>query len=234
MAKIERQCPFKWETALCWALNAKNCFISVHGYSPYQIVFGKNPNLPSNVVNSPPALEKETYSDVMREHLIGLHEARKAFIAAESSEKIRRALKKQVRPKDEQFSMGDKVYFLRDNKWEGPGVVMGQDNVVVFVRHGGTYVRVHTSRLLRERESSSLDTECQTNILPDQPYPDQKANDEISETITTEVEANESETDSDDEPNLNQNDHSPALPEANTDINRTDAIKLVKNSEIEF
>ncbi|VDI46237.1 Hypothetical predicted protein [Mytilus galloprovincialis] len=37
-------------------------------------------------------------SKTMGKHLVGLHEARKAFVASESSEKIRRALRKQVRP----------------------------------------------------------------------------------------------------------------------------------------
>ena len=33
-------------------------------------------------------------------------------------------------------------------EWEGPGVVIGQDGVMIFVRHGGTYVRIHRSRLI--------------------------------------------------------------------------------------
>jgi hypothetical protein len=41
------------------------------------------------------------------------------------------------------------VYYKRpDSKeWKGPGVVIGQDGVVVFVRHGGLCVRVHQCRL---------------------------------------------------------------------------------------
>ncbi|VDI13884.1 Hypothetical predicted protein [Mytilus galloprovincialis] len=89
-------------------------------------------------------------SKTMGKHLVGLHEARKAFVASESSEKIRRALRKQVRPSGEKFRNGDKVYFLRDNQWKGPGTVIGQDNVVVFIRYGGTYVRVHECRILRD------------------------------------------------------------------------------------
>lgn len=44
---------------------------------------------------------------------------------------------------------GKKVYYKRVdcNEWKGPGVVIGQYSVVIFVRHGGTYVRVHQSRL---------------------------------------------------------------------------------------
>ncbi|VDI55042.1 integrin-linked kinase-associated serine/threonine phosphatase 2C [Mytilus galloprovincialis] len=110
--KIRESSNLSWETAISWAVNAKNSLVNVYGYSPYQIVFGRNPNLPSTLVNKPPALEGETMS--------------------------------------EKFRNGDKVYFLRDNQWKGPGTVIGQDNVVVFIRYGGTYVRVHECRILRD------------------------------------------------------------------------------------
>ncbi|CAG2237353.1 unnamed protein product [Mytilus edulis] len=129
--KIRESSNLSWETAISWAVNAKNSLVNVYWYSPYQIVFGRNPNLPSTLVNKPPALEGET-------------------MTSESSEKIRRALRKQVRPSGEKFRNGDKVYFLRDNQWKGPGTVIGQDNVVVFIRYGGTYVRVHECRILRD------------------------------------------------------------------------------------
>ena len=119
LMKMKEDTDLSWETAITWAVNAKNCLLSVHGFSPYQIVYGRNPNLPSNIVNKPPALEGETMCRFMGKHLTGIHASRKAFIASESSEKIRRALRKQIRPSGEKFNNGDKVYFLRDNKWKG-------------------------------------------------------------------------------------------------------------------
>ena len=154
LIKMRENSDLSWETAICWAVNAKNSLLSVHGFSPYQIVYGRNPNLPSNIVNKAPALEGETISKIMGKHLTGLHEARKQFISSESREKVRRALRKNIRPSGENFKNGDKVYFLRENKWKGPGWVIGQDNVVVFVRYGGTYVRVHESRLKRDIDTS--------------------------------------------------------------------------------
>ena len=65
--------------------------------------------------------------------------------------------------------MGDMVYYKQvdSTEWKGPGVVIGQDRVVTFVRHGGTYVHVHQSRLLkvfmlRERENRLMGTENAT------------------------------------------------------------------------
>ncbi|CAG2191494.1 unnamed protein product [Mytilus edulis] len=158
--KMRESSNLSWETSVSWAVHAKNSLLNVYGYSPYQIVFGRNPNMPSSIVNKPPALEGTTISNVMGKHLVGLHEARKAFIAAESSEKVRRALRKQIRPSGEKFKNGDKVFFLRDNQWKGPGWVIGQDNVVVFVRYGGTYVRVHESRIKRD-----IDVERKQKII---------------------------------------------------------------------
>uniref|UniRef100_A0A669CZI7 Reverse transcriptase domain-containing protein n=1 Tax=Oreochromis niloticus TaxID=8128 RepID=A0A669CZI7_ORENI len=128
---------------------AKNSMLNVHGYSPHQLVFGQNPNLTSVLMDKPPALEGTTVSARVAEHISALHASRKAFTEAECSERIRRALCKQLKPTDDKYEAGDKVYYKRVDctEWKGPGVVIGQDGTVVFVRHGGTLVRVHQSRL---------------------------------------------------------------------------------------
>lgn len=145
-----------WDTALDWALMAKNTMQNVHGYSPHQLVFGQNPNLPSVLTDKPPALEGTTKSEWVAKHISALHTARKAFTEAECSERIRRALRKQLRNTDERYEMGDKVYYKRVDcpEWKGPGVVIGQDGAVVFVRHGSTCVRVHYLRLMKIRNES--------------------------------------------------------------------------------
>ena len=114
----------------------------------YQLVFGQNPNLPSILTDKPPALETSLNTWVAQ-HITTLHASRRAFTEAECSERIRRALRKQLRPNDDRYETGDRVYYKRVdcNELKGPGVVIGQDGVVIFVRHGGTYIRVHQSRL---------------------------------------------------------------------------------------
>ena len=92
----------------------------------------------------------------MKRRLTGLQEARKAYLAAESSERIQRALRKLIKPKGEEFKQGEKVFILRDGEWKGPDWIIGKDNVVVIVRYGGTYLHVHESRLLRTLESKAM------------------------------------------------------------------------------
>ena len=84
-----------WETALAWALSAKNSLINVKGFSPHQIVFGKNIKIPSIYVDQPSA-DLPEYEIVIR-HVNALHTTRQAFIATESSHKLKLALRKQTR-----------------------------------------------------------------------------------------------------------------------------------------
>ena len=142
-------------------MNAKNCLVNVHGFSPYQIVYGRNPYSPSNI-NKPSALEDKTIGEVMKRHFTNLQEAQKSYLAAEPSERIQRVFRKQIRPKEE--FQDEKVFFLMDVEWKGPGWIIGKDNVVVIVRYGGIYVHVHESRLLRALKSKALYNNKTDNI----------------------------------------------------------------------
>ena len=91
------------QVALSWAVNSKNCLQMVSGYSPYQLVFGRNPRLPNVMDDSLPALEGTTISETLATHLNAMHASRKAFMQTESSGKIRKALRHQVRPVGNKF-----------------------------------------------------------------------------------------------------------------------------------
>ena len=80
-----------------------------------------------------------------------MHAARKCFIQAESSDRIRRALSHNVRTyADVTYCSGDIVYYRRKNfkGWKGPGTVIGQDGQLVAVRHQAEIYRVHPHQLL--------------------------------------------------------------------------------------
>lgn len=112
LLKVKRDNECDWKTALDSALMAKNYMHNVHGYSPYQLVFGQNPNLPSVLTDRPPVLETEV-STWIAQHTATLHAMRQAFTVAECSERIRRAIRKQLRSIDDKYEMGDKVYYKR-------------------------------------------------------------------------------------------------------------------------
>ena len=49
-----------WETALAWSVCAKNSLINSKGFSPYQLVCGRNVNLQTVLSDKLPALEGQT------------------------------------------------------------------------------------------------------------------------------------------------------------------------------
>ena len=93
LEKMKEQCPkTPEEILLCWANMAKNSLQMCYEFCSYQLVFGQNPNLPNIMTNKLPALEGTSSSEMLVQHLNSLHAARKAFIASEADERVRRAL----------------------------------------------------------------------------------------------------------------------------------------------
>lgn len=140
---------------------------NVHGYSPYKLVLGQNPNLPSVITNKPPALWGTTKIEWVAEDISALHASRKAFTEAECSERIRKTLRKQLHHTDEKYETGDKMYYKRVDcpEWKGPGVVIGQDGAVVSVRRGGTRIQVHYLRLRKLNNTENVDQRVKRNDL---------------------------------------------------------------------
>ncbi|XP_077974464.1 uncharacterized protein LOC144430404 [Styela clava] len=98
------------ETALAWAVSAKNSLVNNNGFSPNQLVFGRNPTLPSVTHDDPPALEGESISLTVANNIFAMQAARKAVIESESSEKIRRALRTQTRQTRDEFFTGEEDF----------------------------------------------------------------------------------------------------------------------------
>ena len=146
------------QTLLGWANMARNSLQMWNGYRSHQLVFGQNPSVPGIMTDKLPALEGTTTSEVFAKHLNALHEARKAYIQTEANERIRRALRTKVRAAEQIYDHGDVVYYKRDGKdrWLGPATVVFQDGKVVFVRHGGIFVRVSPNRLIKGDKMKSL------------------------------------------------------------------------------
>ena len=142
------------EVAVAWAVSAKNSLSNVNGYSPNQLVFGRNPNFPCVLTDKLPALNSHCSSKVLRDNLNALHAAREAFVKNEASEKLRIALRKKTRNcTSKNFVNGDSVYYKKNADtlaWRGPAKVIGIDGACVVVRHGATITTVPPCRLRLE------------------------------------------------------------------------------------
>ena len=96
-----------------------------------------------------------------------MHTARTKFIEAESSERIRRALRKKVRSyADVKYESGDKVFYKRKGMkgWRGPANVLGYDGTVVLVRHGTAYYRCHPCHLLKVSQAKKITQKSRKDI----------------------------------------------------------------------
>ena len=165
VSKIMEDVECTVEVALCWAVNAKNSLQNIHGFSPYQMVMGKNPILPSSLTNKLPALEGISSSQLVADNLNALHKARQEYIKLESSEKIRRALRTQTRTHNNvRYISGEDVFYKRedDKRWRGPGRVIGQDGSKVLIKIPTGIISVHSCRVMltSASENQNIDNEA--------------------------------------------------------------------------
>ena len=84
-------------TALAWAVSSRNSLHNYMGFSPNQLVFGRNPVFPSVLDESPTVIEMKCHTKVVADNINAMFSARKEFLKNESSEKIRRALLHNIR-----------------------------------------------------------------------------------------------------------------------------------------
>ena len=108
-------------------MDFKNSLTNVCGFSPNQLVFGKNSNFPNVCDDLLLASENKT-SEIVAENLDALHQARQNYIKSKSSSTIKQVLKHQVRIySDVTYNTGYLVYYKqKDNlNWKGPASVTG-------------------------------------------------------------------------------------------------------------
>ena len=162
MAKTKEDAKCDDEMALACACCAKNALSNNNGYSANQRVFGRNINLPSVLTDALPALEPTQTSEMVRRNLEAIHSAREHCIKAESSERIRRALRHKLRSYgDHRFENGEKVFYKRKGYkgWKGPATVIGEEGKIVLIRHGSAYYRCHPCHLMKVLKREGQDNE---------------------------------------------------------------------------
>ena len=159
--------------ALKAATFAKNALINVSGFSPSQLVFGKQPQLPSVMSNQLPAQECLSSVKIYTDRVNAIFTARKIFSEIENSNRLNRALKAKIIPKMEHYETGDEVFYRRkdDHIWQGPGKVIGFDGKTIIIKHGRFTYSVSQSHLIKTRSGldapkdlSATDKECNENL----------------------------------------------------------------------
>ena len=139
------------EIACSWAASAKNSLTNQSGFSPHQLVFGKNPQMPT-------WLDRNSYQEsmceeeIIEENMIARQAARDSFIKLENDGRISRVLKHRGHVQDtSNYVAGDSVYYKReDNRsWFGIAQVVGHVDNQIIIKHGGALIRIHPSKVKR-------------------------------------------------------------------------------------
>ena len=125
---------------------AKNQLIKTSGFSPCQHVFGASPTVPEDLLNGPHADHPgdEPIVDDKHAREVALRTAaRAAYFHVQTDERVRRALAGRARVEARTPEIGERVFYYRKTKnnkkgvWVGPGTVIGQEGVNVWVTRGG-------------------------------------------------------------------------------------------------
>ncbi len=182
------------EVALAWAITAVNSMSNVRGFSPYQLVFGRQIKLPNILDDPPPTWEEPTKSKSLLETLDALHKTRTEYTRAERCERIRKALKAKIRIADTIYENGDIVYFKKEGEdsWRGPAKVVFQDSKVIFIRIGSIYYRVSANRLIKAGDELAKDIRKRENdeAITDNEVENDKDNETREERSTDNIEYN--------------------------------------------
>ena len=166
--------------ALTWALMAKNTLQNISGFSPFQIVFGQNPVLPSVYAAGPSGLEEAVMAKSVAKNINAMHLAREAYIAGESDKVLKAALKDRIYTRGNNIKIGNWIYFKNNGRWQGPVKVAGKDGKSLYVVRGGKFLTVNTDHAdvanfegeLKEtsqiQENKSKDLNETTNTIAEQ------------------------------------------------------------------
>ena len=130
------------------ASHCKNELIQTYGMTPAQFVFGRNPQVPSNLLDEPLNIVPATaalYEESLQRSIEIRQSARKALIELQDSKALRAALSARPR-RVAPFAPGDSVAYWRVQKWHegtlekggrwhGPATVLGYVGRNIVVVH---------------------------------------------------------------------------------------------------
>ena len=143
-----------FEEALAKAVYAKNTMININGFSPAQILAGKQPRMPGATNDNGPAQDEvETTSKTVFDHIQRMQNAKEAFIKVDVGKKLKKAMEVRESPLVH-YPIGSMVHykFGNDTRWHGPARVVGQENKVILIRHGGHIISTSQSRVYQAPE----------------------------------------------------------------------------------
>ena len=127
----------KPEVALAWFITAVNSLENHKGFSPAQLVFGKNPTHPTLMAAGPSGMEEVEVSANLASHIHAMQAARKAYIKCESDRVLAEALRRRVYLGAGEIRPGMWVYYKQGRRWQGTVKIHSVDGKKVYAVRAG-------------------------------------------------------------------------------------------------
>jgi hypothetical protein len=181
----------EWCECVDQTVSAKNSLMRRNGYSPYQLVFGRNPEVPGDLLQEDP--DPISNSAILEDAIAMFANkaritAQQAVLAYADDHAGRVALNARPRPLRE-FKTGDEVAVWRRGRgipnkrgrarWRGPGIVVGPVRGNYWVSMPGAMLKCSPEQLrhrtLEEKEGDRVVTRdlraAMANLIPDETGP---------------------------------------------------------------
>ena len=137
---LEDDPSMKLEDAVRYAVYAKNLQINRSGFSPRQLMFGKQGVIPGITDGCVASMEPIVHSDSFRRDFINRQKAADVYRKFDSNERIQKAVAQRTYGySDTRYTEGDLVLFKEEgiDRWSGPGKVTGMEGSQVRLVHSG-------------------------------------------------------------------------------------------------
>ena len=211
----------KMQEAVNHAAFVRNSTINDTGFSPFQLVYGRNPRIPGTVEgNHPLSLIADTRNETARQMIARNEATRKKFLEKETDKRIKRAAAERTTFRDDHTYESGEIVWFRDTKDDErrKGTIIGRDGPNWCIKWNGHTRTVAPYDMWKIREQRTFTEEIseageepepagtqQSQETPDAPEPQGETQDQEPEPMQVSSDEQQGETSEEEEAEEQEN-----------------------------